>query len=339
LTELLRVSAAEIFPVRSVLKVGQRAECSPDVLRPGGAIVVFAEADWPAIAQAQGELDDSGLPRWAVVVCHSGVDAAAQTPVDVISKADENPVGVSRVLRLAWDRHLLRRENARMRGEMLTFGTRITHDMRTPLGGVLTTAEMLREILGEDAPQDVALIQPILDSTDGLVKLIERSSAFARATTTLEPPRRLDMGVAFWNAFQRLESLLVKSNRVLIQPPGWPTVEAHESGMEWVWRTLLANAIQHGAAAGKIEAGWTAEAEGSRFWVRNDGVIAPEKRATLFTPFHRLHEPNAPRGLGLPLMRRLVEIEGGHCGFDAKADVVEFYFVLPAISPARPSEV
>jgi signal transduction histidine kinase len=46
-------------------------------------------------------------------------------------------------------------------GEMLTFGTRIRHDLRTPLGSVLTTAEMLREILGEDAPQDVPLIQPI----------------------------------------------------------------------------------------------------------------------------------------------------------------------------------
>lgn len=331
----MRLSAAEIFPNLSIQKVGQLSECSRDVIRQAGGFLVFGEAHWAAITQARVELDDSGLPRWAVVVCGSGVADAAQPPVDVISSADENQAGVSRVLRLAWDRHILRRENARMRGEMLTFGTRITHDLRTPLGGVLTTAEMLGEILGEDAPQDVPLIQPILDSTDGLVKLIERSSAFARATTTLEPPRRFDMGIAFWNAFQRLESLLVKSKHTLIQPPGWPSVVAHESGMEWVWRTLLANAIQHGAEGGQIEAGWTEEAEGTRFWVRNDGTVAPEKRATLFTPFHRLHEPNAPRGLGLPLMRRLVEIEGGQCGFDSPGvGAVEFYFVLPGHSSA-----
>lgn len=340
LTEMLRHGAAEMFPGAKVVRVEKPADVSKDLVREGGAILVFSEPDWAGVAQARAETDETGLPRWAVVVRQTAPDGGVRPLVEMISPGEETPAGISRVLGLAWDRHTLRRENARMRGEMLTFGTRITHDLRTPLGGVLTTAEMLREILADDAPQDVPLTQPILDSTDGLVKLIERTSAFARATASAEPPRRVDMGVPFWNAFQRLEGAILKSNRALEHPTTWPVVEGHENGLELVWRTLLANALQHGAAGGKIEAGWSPDNGGNRFWVRNDGSIAPEKRATLFTPFHRLHEPGAPRGLGLPFARRLVEIDGGRCGFDTPAgDGVEFYFVLPVCAPIASTSV
>jgi signal transduction histidine kinase len=220
-----------------------------------------------------------------------------------------------------------------LRGDLLTFGTRIAHDLRTPLGGVLTTTEMLREVLAEDAPECVPLTQPILDSTDGLVKLIERTSFFARASASQSPRQRVDMGVPFWNAFQRLESLMLKAQAPFTYPSSWPVVEGHEAWFEVVWRTLLANAIQHAPAGTEIEAGWSPDTEGNRFWVRNEGEVVPAKRASLFHPFDRLHEPGAPRGLGLAMMQRLVELDGGRCGFkDSPPGGVEFFFVLPVLA-------
>lgn len=213
----------------------------------------------------------------------------------------------------------------------MTFGSKIAHDLRTPLGGVLTTTEMLREILAEDAPAKVPLTQPILDSTDGLVKLIERTSFFARVSASREPRQPLDMGTPFWNAFQQLERAMLHAQISFAHPSAWPRVEGHEAWLEMVWRILLGNAVQYSPAGTKIEAGWLDVAGGHRFWVRNDGVVSREKQAALFFPFHRLHESGAPRGLGLSIVQRLVELEGGRCGFEQPSSGrVEFFFVLPS---------
>ena len=116
-------------------------------------------------------------------------------------------------------------------------------------------------------------------------------------------------------------------------PDNWPTVKGHENGLEMVWRILLGNAVQHSPAETTIEAGWTDIAGGYQFWVRSAGNLPPEKYATLFFPFHRMHEPGAPRGLGLPMLRALVELDGGSCGFEVpSAGGTEIHFVVPSVS-------
>jgi len=50
----------------------------------------------------------------------------------------------------------------------------------------------------------------------------------------------------------------------------------------------------------------------------------------LFWPFHRLHDPGAARGLGLPIVERLVRLHGGRTGYEARSGGGStFYFTLP----------
>jgi signal transduction histidine kinase len=75
----------------------------------------------------------------------------------------------------------LEAENARLRGDLLTVSSRIGHDLRTPLGGILTGAEALREILAEkNLP--VAFTQAIVDSVDDLTRLIRQISFVLKAS-------------------------------------------------------------------------------------------------------------------------------------------------------------
>jgi signal transduction histidine kinase len=71
-----------------------------------------------------------------------------------------------------------------------------------------------------------------------------------------------------------------------------------------------------------------------RFWVRDYGNgIAPDDQPRLFTPFTRLDQVRARgHGLGLSIVRRIVEKLGGEVG--VKSDGVpghgsEFSFTLP----------
>lgn len=299
---------------------------------PAGAgeseLLALCEPERATLARAVAARDGQGLPRWAVVVF--GPAPEDGDDCDFVPRGEWRPEAVASVFRAALRGHRLRRENARLRGDLATFGFRVAHDLRTPLGGVTTTTEMLREVLAEDAPKDVALTDPILDSAEGLVRLIERTSFFAKANASGEPPRRLRMSEPFWNAFQQIESALMKAGAAVGQPSDWPQVDGRGGWLEVVWRNLLLNAVQHGAPGGRIEVGWTPLAKGFRFWVRSPGEVPVAKRATLFYPFHRLHEPGAPRGLGLPIVQRLVELDGGDCGYEPVAGGSLFYFQLPA---------
>jgi signal transduction histidine kinase len=296
-----------------------------------GALLVMTNPESSSLARAREALDENGFPRWAVVASGrvSGSDPASDG--EVVPSENLDPTVLAIVLRSVWDRHRLQRENARLRGTLMTFGSRIAHDLRTPIGGILTTAEMLREVLTEDAPQNVPLTQPLLDSTEGLVNLIERVSFFARANGSRDQAAPFDMGVPFWNAYQRLERSILSAKLEVKHPVTWPKVKGHENWLEVVWRILLGNAVQHSPSGTTVEAGWTDVEGGHRFWLRSAGLVPLEKQATLFFPFHRMSEPGAPRGLGLPVLRGLVELDGGSAGFRVPAiGGTEIYFLLPA---------
>ena len=221
--------------------------------------------------------------------------------------------------------------------DLLTYGSRVAHDLRTPLGGILTTTEMLREILSEDAPSHVALTQPLIDSADGLAALIERTSFFAKAISAVPAPEVFDMGAAFWNAYQRLEGQILKAGATLKHAHDWPRVYGQQTWTEVVWRNLITNALQHGGAGVQIEAGWNREADGPRFWIWDSGRVPEVRRASLFHPFHLLHHPGAPRGFGLAMIQRLIERQGGRCGYEAPSGGgSRFYFTLPEAESSPP---
>jgi K+-sensing histidine kinase KdpD len=228
-------------------------------------------------------------------------------------------------------REELLHENARLRGDLLTIARRISHDLRTPLGGIAITGEMIKEILEENGTRATEIVAPIFDSADGVARLIERMSFVLKASAHSSPMTQVKMGDAVFNTLQRLERQILKSGAQLAEPAEWPEVNGVASWLEAVWWNFLANAVQHEKKISKIELGWRQEKNGFRFWVNDDGGgVPPEKIAKLFQPFHLLHEPNARQGLGLSIVQRLVELQHGNCGYEPN-DIGGsfFYFTLP----------
>jgi K+-sensing histidine kinase KdpD len=101
--------------------------------------------------------------------------------------------------------------------------------------------------------------------------------------------------------------------------------------LELVWTNLLLNSLQHGGPTPRIEVGWKHLETETCFWLRDSGPgVAVAKRARLFHPIDRLNELNAPRGYGLSLVQRLVELQSGTTGYHPDpAPGGSFYFTLP----------
>lgn len=221
-------------------------------------------------------------------------------------------------------------ENARLRGDLMTVALRMSHDLRTPLGGIVTATEVLKEMLAEkDMP--VTLTQTIFDSVDDMGRLIKQINFILRATAGTPPRQSIQMRDIVAAALQRLESRILKKQAIIAEPASWPQINGVAPWLEEVWWNLIANALQHTTDKPRIELSWQEGNGRYRFQVCDNGGGVPEEmRGKLFRPFHELHKLDGTRGLGLSIVQRLIDLQGGDCGYEPKTGGSCFFFTLPA---------
>jgi len=223
------------------------------------------------------------------------------------------------------------RDVDRLKGDLRTLGRRISHDLRTPLNGMYTASQALRDLSPGPASAQTKLIGSVIESVEELEILVERVSFILKATADPPAKESVSMKETVWKSLLRLERRIQLQGATVSQPPSWPRVIGMPVWLEVIWWNLTSNSLQHGGAAPRIELGWRGENGMHRFWVCDDGTGVPqEKMNLLFHPFESLHELSAPRGIGLPIVRRLVELQGGRCGYEGRpGGGACFYFTIP----------
>ncbi|MDB6169636.1 MAG: hypothetical protein JWM88_2500 [Verrucomicrobia bacterium] len=226
----------------------------------------------------------------------------------------------------------LERDNARLRGDLRTIGRRLVHDLRNPLNCISTANEALRD--PSAAPDSIAerLAQSVSGSVGEAMTLVERLSVVLIATANPKAAEKVEMTEIVADTLRRLDEPIMKAGATVLQPPEWPSLRGVPAWLNIIWDHLVLNALQHGGPAPRLELGWTLIDGEHRCWLRDSGPGVPEqKRARLFFPLEQLHELSAPRGYGLPIIQRLVQLQGGRCGYQpGTAPGAGFFFTLPA---------
>ena len=144
----------------------------------------------------------------------------------------------------------------------------------------------------------------------------------------------LNMAAIVHETQERVDYLARQYGAEISLPLTWPAAVGHAAWIEEVWTNYLSNAIKYGGRPPRIEMGATVlENDGLvRFWVRDNGAgLAPEDQARLFTEFTQLHQLRAQgHGLGLSIVRRIVERLGGRVGVESAPNHGSvFFFTLP----------
>lgn len=220
----------------------------------------------------------------------------------------------------------LQKQITQLRGDLLTVATRVGHDLRTPLGGILSSAEALRELSGQPSSANRALLDSLIVSADEMSRMIKDVSFVLKATANPQPKEMLKMEGVVACALQRSEYQVVKSGAKINQPSDWPQVRGVAQWLEKIWSILLEYALQRGGDSPMIELGWRASAGEKLFWLRDGMQIPSEQQSLLFQSFDSLHELNSAGGLNFAIARRLVELQKGRCGCDAGSSI---FFTLP----------
>jgi two-component system sensor histidine kinase/response regulator len=218
------------------------------------------------------------------------------------------------------------------------FAQTVAHDIKNPIGQMIGHAELLRDFYASMSADERD------ESLRALVRVGEKSSNILDELLLLSEVRKaqvqllpLAMPRLVHEAQKRLTHVIEENHAEIVLPATWPDALGYAPWIEEVWVNYLSNGCKYGGRPPRLELGGDNLVDGRvRFWVRDNGDgIAPENLARLFTPFTRLDQVRAKGyGLGLSIVRRIVEKLGGEVGVASEGvpgHGSTFSFTLPGV--------
>jgi signal transduction histidine kinase len=225
------------------------------------------------------------------------------------------------------------------------FAHTVAHDIKSPMAVISGYADLLLEAIDDLPPaKRMEALNSISRGTQKIVNIIDELLLLAGVRKTEVQLAPLDMARVIREVWQRVEYTLAEYQAEAIVPAAWPLAMGYEPWIEEVWVNYVTNACKYGGQPPRLELGadllslQDSNGHGQvRFWVRDNGRgLSPDDQARLFTPFTRLDQARARgHGLGLSIVRRIVEKQGGEVGVTSSGVPGEgctFYFTLPASS-------
>jgi len=216
------------------------------------------------------------------------------------------------------------------------FSFALSHDLRSPLRHVTGLAQMIRENLATGSVDDcLTYCDRITQAAGRMQNLIEGLLSFARMGNEGLNIERVDLDAMLRDVVAGLHNDAGLRNIAWRIAPDLPAIQGDAVLLREVWVNLLDNALKYSGQRdiSKVEIGWHPHQDGLVFFVRDNGIgFDPAHAHKLFGMFQRLHrEPQYKgEGIGLALVRRIVESHGGRIWATSKVDQgATFYFLLP----------
>src|SRR5680860_870499 len=208
------------------------------------------------------------------------------------------------------------REAARRKDEFLAT---LAHELRNPLAPLRTSLELMRV-----APHDAALMKEaratVARQVNQMVRLVDDLLDVSRITRDKIrlQKTRVELAAVVRSALETVQPLLLEAGHSLtVSLPEQPVfLYADPTRLTQVLSNLLNNAVKYTDEAGRIWVGASRQQDAVVLTVKDTGIGIPAARLTrIFDMFAQvdgsLQRSRSGLGIGLTLVKRLVEMHGG----------------------------
>ncbi len=225
------------------------------------------------------------------------------------------------------------RELATANGDLESFAYSVAHDLRAPLRTMDGFARLLEiDIATGDFNAVSAHVARIARNATRMNALIDGLLAVARVTHGPLADDQVDFAALLGEVMREAQP----GAAVTVEIGALPRVRGDVAMLRQVWANLVSNALKYSAKREHPEVSISCKVrEGETiFTVRDNGAgFDPRYASKLFGVFQRLHTAHEfeGTGVGLAVVRRIVERHGGRVWAEGKPDAgAAFHFSLPS---------
>ena len=247
-------------------------------------------------------------------------------------------------------------------GELEHFSYTITHDMRAPLRSMRGFAELVHELCSAcQHPEQKALLRRIIAAADRMDLLITDALSYNKAVRQELPLGPVDVAALLRGMLDSYPEF--QSSKAHIQFPGEiPLVLGNQAGLTQCFSNLLGNAVKFiepgkipevriraelacaqppatplpTAASGPATITYPPATDRVRIWVEDNGIgISDTMRRRIFNMFARGSNDYEGTGIGLALVRKVVDRMGGRVGVESEPGQGSRFWVELLIADSR----
>ena len=199
------------------------------------------------------------------------------------------------------------------------FVSMTSHEFRTPLASILSSAELLKDYGDRLPPQDQQqIIQAIENGVHRMTGMLERVLHIGRMEARMLEfkPHLVDMQALCGRLVDEARAQHPATRCVVVADfaPDLGAGNYDEKLLRHIFGNLLSNAIKYSPAGGEVGFRVARDAAGLVFEVSDQGIgIPPAEIGHLFESFHRASNVGNIQGtgLGLAIVKSSVELHGG----------------------------
>jgi len=220
--------------------------------------------------------------------------------------------------------------------ELEQFTYTVSHDLKAPIITIKGFLGFLEKDIAGNKPEDVHKdVMRINDAVDKMHSLLSELLELSRIGRMMNAAELIPFHELVQTALDNIHGRLAPRNITVQTQPNLPAVHGDRQRLTEVLQNLLDNAAKYMGAQSdpRIEIGQQGEENHNPiFYVKDNGIgIAPQYHERIFGLFNKLDPKSEGTGIGLALVKRIVEVHGGRIWLESDGvpgKGYTFYFTL-----------
>ena len=206
--------------------------------------------------------------------------------------------------------------------ELEQFTYTVSHDLKSPIITIRGFLGFLRrDVRTNNSSRMESDIQRISEATDKMDRLMKELLELSRVGRVVNPPKEISFRDLVADALDMVQGRIMERGIEVHVQDQLPVIYGDYQRLAEVLQNLLDNAAKYmgDQTSPRVEVGSMIEGQETVFFVRDNGIgIEPQYQTRIFGLFEKLDPSTEGTGIGLALVKRIVEVHGGRVWAESK---------------------